>query len=78
MCTDIWFGGSGGPTKSCPKWTAQRGLANSFILKGFDNFVDQISEMMRDTNNNNNNSSDDDDGAGQFDDTLPIVLPADE
>ena len=40
--------------------------------------------MMRDTNNNNsnnnnnNNSSDDDHGAGQFDDTLPIVLPADE
>ena len=29
-------------------------------------------------NNNNNNSSDDDDGAGQFDDTLPIILPADE
>ena len=45
---------------------------------------DQISEMMRDinninnNNNNNNNSSDDDDGAGQFDDTLPIILPADE
>ena len=39
--------------------------------------------MMRDinnnnNNNNNNNSSDDDDGAGQFDDTLPIILPADE
>ena len=34
--------------------------------------------MMKDTNNNNNNnSSDDDDGAGQFADTLPIVLPAD-
>ena len=38
---------------------------------------------MRDINNNNNNSnnnnsSDDDDGAGQFDDTLPIILPADE
>ena len=33
--------------------------------------------MMRDTNNNNNGSDDDDD-AGQFDDTLPIVLPADE
>ena len=45
----------------------------------FDNFVDQISEMMRDTNNNNNNnSSDDDNVASQFDDTLPIVLPADE
>ena len=45
----------------------------------FNNFVDQISEMMRDTNNNNkNNSFDDDDGAGQFDDALPIVLPADE
>ena len=29
-------------------------------------------------NNNNNNSSDDDDSAGQFDDTLPIILPADE
>ena len=29
-------------------------------------------------NNNNNNSSDDDDGAGQFDDTLPIILPTDE
>ena len=79
-CTDIWFGGPGGLTKSCPKCRAPRGLANSFILKGFDNFVDQISEMMRDTNNNNNNnnSSDDDDSAGQFDDTLPIVLPADE
>ena len=77
-CTDIWFGGPGELTKSCPKCTAQRGLANSFILKGFDNFVDQICEMMRDTNNNNNNSSHDDDGAGQFDDTLPIVLPADE
>ena len=77
-CTDIWFGGPGELTKSCPKCRAQRGLANSFILKGFDNFVDQICEMMRDTNNNNNNSSHDDDGAGQFDDTLPIVLPADE
>ena len=37
---------------------------------------------MRDTNNNNNNNnnnnSDEDNGAGQFDDTLPIVLPADE
>ena len=77
-CTDTWFGGPGGITKSCPKCRAPRGLANSFILKGFDNFVDQISEMMRDTNNNNNNSYDDDDGAGQFDDTLPIVLPADE
>ena len=44
-----------------------------------NNFVDQISEMMRDTNNNNkNNSFDDDDGAGQSDDALPIVLPADE
>ena len=79
-CTDTWFGGPGGLTKSCHKCRAPIGLANSFILKGFDNFVDQISEMMRDTNNNNNNnnSSDDDDGAGQFDDTLPIVLPADE
>ena len=83
-CTDIWFDGSGGLTKSCPKCTAQRGLANSFILKRFDNFVDQISKMIRDTNsnnnnnNNNNNSSDDDHGAGHFDDTLPIVLPADE
>ena len=56
-----------------------RDLANSFISKGFEIFVDQISEMMRDTNNNNNNnSSDDDDGAGQFDDTLTIVLPANE
>ena len=61
------------------KYRAPRGLANSFILKGFDNFVDQIPEMMRDRNNNNhNNSSDDDDGTDQFDDTLPIVLPADE
>ena len=79
-CTDTWFGGPGGLTKSCPKCRVPRGLANSFILKGFDKFVDQISEMMRDTNNNNNNnnSSDYDDGAGQFDDTLPIVLPADE
>ena len=77
-CTDTWFGGPGGLTKPCSKCGAPRGLANSFILKRFDNFVDQISEMMRDTNNNNNNSSDDDDGAGQFDDTLPIVLPADE
>ena len=80
VCTDTWFGGSGGLTKSCPKCRAPKGLANPFILKGFNNFVDQISEMMRDTNsnNNNNNSSDDDDGAGQFDDTLPIVLYADE
>ena len=78
-CTDIWFGCPGGLAKSCPKCRAPRGLANSFILKGFDNFVDQISEMMRDTNNNNNNnSSDDDNVASQFDDTLPIVLPADE
>ena len=80
-CTDTWFGGPGGLTKSCPKCRAPRGLANSFILKGFDNFVDQISEMMRDTNNNynnNNNSSDDNDDAGQFDDNLSIVLPADE
>ena len=78
-CTGIWFGGPGGLTKSCPICKAPRGLANSFILKGFNNFVDQILEMMRDTNNNNNNnSSDDDDGAGQFDDTLPIVLPADK
>ena len=79
-CTDTWFGGLGGLTKSFPKCRAPRGLANSFILKGFDNFADQTSEMTRDTsnNNNNNNSSDDDDGAGQFDDTLPIVLSADE
>ena len=78
-CTDTWFGGPGGLTKSCPKCRAPRGLANSFILKRFDNFVDQISEMMRDTNSNNNsNSSDDDDSSGQFDDTLPIVLPADD
>ena len=69
----------GGLTKSCTKCRAPRGPANSFILKGFDNFVDQTSQMMRHTNNNNNNnnSSDDVDGAGQFDDTLPIVLPAD-
>ena len=78
-CTDTWFGGLGGLTKSFPKCRAPRGLANSFILKGFGNFVDQISEMMKNTNNNDNsNSSNDDDGAGQFGDTLPIVLPADE
>ena len=41
-CTDTWFGGPEGLTKSCPKCRAPRGLANSFILKGFDNFVDQI------------------------------------
>ena len=77
--TDTWFGGPGGGTKSGPKYRVPRNLANSFILKGFDNFVDQISEMMRDTNNNNNNnSSDDDDCAGQFDGTLPIALLADE
>ena len=37
--------------------------------------------MIRDTNNSNNNnknSSDDDDGTGQFDDTVLIVLPADD
>ena len=71
-CTDAWFGGPGGLTKSCPTFRALRDLDNSFILKGFDNFIDQTSEMMRDTNNN---SSNDDDGAGQFNDTLPIVLP---
>ena len=66
MRTDTWFGGLEGLTKSsCPKFSVPRGLANSFILKGFDNFVDQISKMMRDTNyNNNNNSFDDDDGTG--------------
>ena len=78
-CTGTWFGGPGVLTKSCPKCRAPRGLENSFILKRFNIFVDQISEMMRDTSsNNNNNSSDDNDGAGQIDDTLPIVLPADE
>ena len=34
-CTTTWFGGPG-----WPKCRAQRGLANSFILKGFENFVD--------------------------------------
>ena len=78
-CTDTWISGPGGLTKSCPKCRVPRDLANSFILKRFDNFVDQISEMMRDTNsNNNNNSSNDDDSAGQFDDTLRIVLPAND
>ena len=68
-----------GLTKSCPKFRVPRDLANSLISKGFEIFVDQISEMMRDTNNNNNNnSSDDDNVASQFDDTLPTVLPADE
>ena len=76
-CTDAWFGGPGGLTKSCSKCRVPRGVANSLILKEFDNFVDQIFEIMRDTNSsNNNNSSNDDDSAGQFDDTLPIVLPA--
>ena len=80
-CTDTWFGDLGEITKSCSKCRAPRDLANSFILKGFNNFVHQISKMMRDrnnNNNNNNNSFDDNDGAGRFDDTLPIVLPADE
>ena len=49
--TDTWFGDPGGLTKSCPKCRAPRGLANSFILKGLENFVEQISEMMRDPNN---------------------------
>ena len=76
---DNWFGGPGELTKSCPKCRAPKGLVNSFILKGFNNFVDQISKMMRNTNNNNNNNSfDDDDSASQFDDNLPIILPADE
>ena len=78
-CTDTWFGGSGGLTKSCPKCRAPRAPANSFILKGFDNFVDQTLQMMMDTNNNNNNnkSFNDVDGAGEFVDAPPIVLPAD-
>ena len=72
----VWW--SWGAYQILPKCRAPRGQANSFILKAFDNFVDQIPEMMKDTNNNNSNSSDDDDGAGQFDDTLTIALPANE
>ena len=76
-CTESWFSGTEGLTKSCPKCRAPKGLAKSLILKGFDNFVDKISKIMRDTNNNNNrNSSDDDDS--DDDDTLPIVLNADK
>ena len=43
-CTDIWFGGPGGLTKSCPKCRAPRGLANSFIFKGFYNLLTKFSK----------------------------------
>ena len=76
-CTDTWFDGPGGLTKSCSKSTVSRDLVNSFILKMFNNFLDQISEMMRDTNKNIN-ISDDDNSTDQLDDTLPIVSPADD
>ena len=58
-CTDTWYGGLGGFTKSCSKCRLPRGLRSWFMLKGFDNFVDQISEMTKDKNNSskNNNSS---------------------
>ena len=76
-CTDTWFDGPGGLTKSCSKSTVSRDLVNSFILKVFNNFLDQISEMMRDTNKNIN-ISDDDNSTDQLDDTLSIVSPADD
>ena len=69
----------GGLIKSCPKYRALRGIANSFILNGFDNFVDQISKMKRDTNNSSNSNSDDElIQRGQIDNTLTIFLPADD
>ena len=43
-CTDIWFGGPGGLTKSCPKCRAPKGLANSFIFKGFYNLLTKFSK----------------------------------
>jgi hypothetical protein len=75
-CTDTWYSGHLGLAKQCPKCRAPRGLSNSFILKGFDTFIEQIAEMMKEPNQQSDSS--DDENGGQFDDTLPIVLPSDD
>jgi len=59
-CTNTWYGQEEALDKVCPKCRAERGLTKTFVIKGFDDLIDQITEM-------NKTEAD-----GAFDDTLPV------
>lgn len=42
QCINIWYTGADAMEKPCPKCRAERGLTKTFILKGFDEVVNQI------------------------------------
>ena len=58
-CTNRWFGGPTGLDKTCPKCRCERGLSKTFVMRGFDELVDQISEMNRNLASTDEESSDD-------------------
>ena len=65
-CTDRWYGGN--MTKRCPKCRCERGLSQTFTLKGFDTLTEQITEL------NKNTSSTEDEDSDASNDTLPISI----
>ena len=60
-CTNEWYK-EGALDKRCPKCRAERGLAKTFVLRGFDDVVQQIKLMQEDEN----------DESDALDDTLII------
>jgi hypothetical protein len=58
-CTNRWYGGSAGLDKTCPKCRCERGLSKTFVMRGFDELIDQISEMNRNLTSTDDENSDD-------------------
>ena len=48
ICINEWFCGDGGLDKSCPNCREPRGYAQTFQLKGIDNFLKRFERLMAD------------------------------
>lgn len=74
-CVNGWYAGLNSLQKVCPKCRTPRGLFKTFVMKGFDEFISQ-EEGLSARSPLHTSSDDESVGGGQFDDTLPIVFPA--
>ena len=64
-CTNEWYRESS-LYKRCPKCCSERGLAKTFVLRGFNEVVTQIRQLHEDGNDNESKT---------LADTLPVVAP---
>ena len=50
-CINGWYSGEDALTKSCPACRAERGYNDTLIVKGLDDFLEQVKEALDEGDN---------------------------